>query len=318
VIHVHVWEQPGWAAEFSACLGRVAVCTFGQEIPIETQILVKGRPETEEMERLTALRAVVVPFAGIPPATQQLLLNYPDVAIYNLHHNAADTGEMAIALYFAVAKKIIPRDTALRQGKWSEDSYVRTGASVSESVRASGKRALVLGYGAIGQVIAKIATAMGMAVTGVRRSGPFDQTVRPMDELDALLPAADALFIALPQTPETKGLLDERRLLSLPSQSILVNIGRGPIIEEEALYKALKDGPLGGAGLDVWWKYPSGSEEPCFPSKFPIHELPNVVMTPHVGGSSDASEEHRWQYLAELVEGIANGSAKAASVKDGY
>jgi phosphoglycerate dehydrogenase-like enzyme len=107
------------------------------------------------------------------------------------------------------------------------------------------------------------------------------------------------------------------RLALLPKTAIVSNIARGAIFDEEALYLALKEERIGGAGIDVWWKYPS-DDGPCLPSSFPFHELPNVVMTPHVGGSSDVSEEHRWQALADLVRGIADGSAKAASVEHGY
>lgn len=316
MIQVHIWEEPDWFDEFAASVGEVATCSKGQEIPAGTQVLVKGSPTKEEVASLPSLMAVVVPFAGIPGGTRELLLDHPGVGLYNLHHNSADTAEMAIALYMAAAKRIVPRDQGLREGKWSEDSFLRNGSS--DSVRADGKQALVLGYGAIGQRIGRVCEAMGMTVTGVRRSGPFNNQVRGIDEIDQLLSKAEALFIALPLTPETKGLLNAERIAKLPVICIVSNIGRGAIIEEEPFYKALKDNRILAAGLDVWWKYPDGSDAPCYPSNFPFHELPNVVMTPHCGGSSDASEAHRWRALSDLVVGIGNGSAKAASVQEGY
>jgi phosphoglycerate dehydrogenase-like enzyme len=316
VIHVHIWDKSDWNAYLTGLLAGDAICTFGEDVPAKTEVLVKGRPFREDLERLPNLRAVVIPWAGVPVPTRELLMEFPKVSLYNLHHNSADTAEMALALYFAVAKRIVNRDNNLRKGMWSEDTFGRGGSS--DSIRADGKRALVLGYGSIGRIIGRVCAAMGMQVTGVRRTGPFDNDVRPISELDDLLPNADALFIALPLTPETEGLLDEKRLKLLPSRAILVNIGRAAITHEEGLYNLLKEGRIGGAGLDVWWKYPGGSDEPCFPSNFPYHELPNVAITPHVGGSSDASEEHRWRALADLVKGIAAGTAKAASVQDGY
>lgn len=315
MIHVHVWDEPDWATSFADSLVGSATCTFGKSIPDHAQVLVKGRPEEAELDQFTSLSAVVVPWAGIPEATRELLIKHPKVSLYNLHHNAADTAEMALALYFAVAKGIVPRDRGLREGRWSEDTWMRSGTS--SSVRAAGKRALILGYGSIGQWIGKVCEAMGMEVTGVKRHGPFNERVRPLEDLEELLPKAEALFVALPLTPETKGLISAERLALLPSNAIVSNIARGAIFDEEALYLALKEGKIGGAGIDVWWKYPSG-DEPCFPSQFPFQDLPNVVMTPHVGGSSDASEEGRWRALSELVKGIADGSAKAASVELGY
>lgn len=316
MIQVHIWEEPDWFDEFAVSVAGVAVCSKGQEIPAATQVLVKGSPTREEVDTFSNLMAVVVPFAGIPFGTRELLLDQTKIKLYNLHHNSADTAEMAIALYMAAAKRIVPRGQGLREGKWSSDSFLRNGSS--DSVRADGKQALVLGYGAIGQRIGRVCEAMGMTVTGVRRSGPFGDQVRPIGELDLLLPKADALFIALPLTPETKGLLNLERIAKLPANCIVSNIGRGAIIEEEPFYEALKNNQILAAGLDVWWKYPDGSDAPCYPSNFPFHELPNVVMTPHCGGSSDASEAHRWRALSDLVKSIADGSAKAASVQEGY
>lgn len=316
VIQVHIWEEPDWFDEFAASVAGVAASSKGQEIPRDTQVLVKGSPTKDELASLSELRAVVVPFAGIPAGTRELLLDQTKIKLYNLHHNSADTAEMAIALYMAAAKRIVRRDQGLRAGKWSSDSFLRNGSS--DSVRADGKRALVLGYGAIGQRIGRVCEAMGITVTGVRRSGPFNDQVRPIAELDHLLPKAEALFIALPLTPETKGLLNRDRIGRLPSNCIVSNIGRGAIIEEEPFYEALQNNRILAAGLDVWWKYPDGSDAPCYPSNFPFHELSNVVMTPHCAGSSDASEAHRWRALSELVKSIADGSAKAASVQEGY
>jgi phosphoglycerate dehydrogenase-like enzyme len=316
VIQVHVWDEPSWAQDFADLLRGTAECTFGNSIAAGTEILIKGRPDDSEIERISSLRALIVPWAGIPEGTRELLLKHPKVGLYNLHHHAADTAEMALALYFAVAKRIIPRDSGLREGLWSEDSWVRGGSSIT-STRAAGKRALVLGYGSIGRWIGKVCEAMGMEVRGVRRSGPFDDRVRPLADLDQLLPETDALFVALPLTPETTGLMTAERLRLLPKTAIISNIARGAIFNEEALYQALREERIGGAGIDVWWNYPS-DDGPCFPSAFPFHELANVVMTPHVGGSSDASEEHRCRALADLVRGIADGSAKAASVEHGY
>lgn len=316
MIHVHLWEESSWFEGFCATLGGTAACTRGKEIPPTTQVLIKGIPTREEIAALPGLEAVVVPYAGIPGATRELLLDHPKVSLYNLHHNAADTAEMAIALYMAAAKLIIPRDKGLREGQWSDDSFLRKGSSAS--VRADGKRALILGYGAIGQRIGRICEAMGMSVTGVRRSGPFDDRVRPITELDSLLPKAEALFVALPLTPETKGLLNAERIALLPKNCIVSNIGRGAVIEEEPFYLALKENRILRAGLDVWWQYPDESDTPTNPSDFPFQELSNVVMTPHIGGASDASEEHRCRALVELIQNIANKKAKAASVEGGY
>ncbi len=315
MIRVHVWDDVNWLPSFGEAIKDVATCTGGDQIPENTEVLIKGSPTQEDLDTLPNLQAIVVPFAGIPTGTRDLLLNREGIQLYNLHHNSADTAEMAISLYLSVAKQIVVRDRGLRIGDWSPSSSF--GEAEYSSIRASGKRALILGFGAIGQRIGQVCEALRMEVRGVRRSGQFDKTIRPLSELDDLLPDAEALFVALPLTPETRGLLDERRLSLLPSNCIISNIGRGAIFSEEALYQVLASQKILGAGLDVWWNYPKNSEA-CFPSRFPFHELSNVVMTPHVGGASDASEEHRSKDLAELIVSIVNGKARPASIADGY
>ena len=315
MIRVHFWDRPDEAEAPELEDSAIFRCSFGTEIAADSEILVKGRPTAEDIATAPGLRAVIVPFAGIPAETRELLLPLTNIELYNLHHNAADTAEMAIALYLAAAKRIVPRDQALRRGQWSEDSFLRGGSP--ESVRAAGKRAVVLGYGSIGQRIGRICEAMEMDVVGIRRSGIFSEGVRPLEEIDQLLENTDALFVALPLTPETKGLLDARRLALLPSNAIISNIARGAIFDEEALFTALRDGNIGAAGIDVWWNYPN-SDGPCFPSRFPFQDLPNVVMTPHVGGGSDVSERERMHALSTLIEAIAKGTPKTASKELGY
>jgi phosphoglycerate dehydrogenase-like enzyme len=313
-LRVHYSGDPIWSESFSDALSGIAICSFGEEVPDDLQVLVKGRPNEEELAA-TNLKAVVVPFAGIPIQTRELLKKRPRIELFNLHHNAADTAEMAIALYMAVAKRLIVRDAALREGQWSEDTFVRGGPG--ESVRAVGKRALILGYGEIGKRISNVCRALEMDVRAIKRSGPFDDRTLPIEQLDELLKTADALFVALPLTPQTENLMDARRIQLLPPTAIISNIARAAIFDERALFEALKSKQIVGAGLDVWWNYPT-ADEPCLPSNYPFQNLPNVVMTPHVGGSSDASEEHRRQALIELIKGIANGTAKAASAELGY
>lgn len=314
-MQVHICQQPDWQEAFQKDLEGVASVTFGEQVSESAQILVKGTPTPEDLNRLSSLEAVVVPFAGIPVATREALRTRPNIDLYNLHHNAADTAEMAIALYMAVAKKLVVRDKNLREGRWSEGSFTRGGSA--DSVRAAGKHALILGYGAIGKRIANVCRAMEMRVTAVKKHGPFDEEVRPISELDDLLGDTQALFVALPLTPETEGLLDADRLSLLPATCIISNIARGKIFDEGALFEWLKSHPEAGAGIDVWWNYPK-AEEPCLPSDYPFHELPNVVLTPHVGGSSDDSEADRFQALAHLIRQIIAGEARPASVEAGY
>ena len=179
----------------------------------------------------------------------------------------------------------------------------------------SGKTALLLGYGAIGRHVARMCRGMAMEVLAVRRdddpaSDDLAQ-VFPAGALDDLLPRADALIISLPLTDETRGMIGARELALLPAGAVLVNVGRGPVVDEGALYQALKDGSLGAAGIDVWYTYPDDDDAASAtpPSAYPFGELDNVVMSPHRGGLAYEAEQRRERMsaIAEIVNALARG-----------
>ncbi len=276
--------------------------------PADCHILVHGSVKPEWLEASPTLRAVIVPYAGISPEMQKLLQQHPQITLHNLHYNDVATAEFALALLFSAAKFVPPLDKLLRQGDWRQ-RY--TGAP---SILLSGKRVLILGYGAIGRQIAPVCQAMRMQVTGVRRHEPAQPmekgvAVYSVAHLHELLPAADVLICVLPETPETVGLIGAEELAALPRGAIVVNVGRGPVIDEAAFYEALHSGHLAAAGIDVWYVYPHNEEERShtLPSRFPFHELDNVVLSPHRGGWLEAAEERRLHELASLLTAAARG-----------
>ncbi len=291
--------------------------TYGSELPIppEYEVLVAGRPSRAALEASPRLRTLVIPWAGLPEETRALLADFPHLTVYNLHHNAAFVAEMTLALLLAAAKYLLPPDRALRRHDWTP-RY-----APNPAVHLAGKRALVLGYGAIGRRVACLCRCLGMEVHALRRRvRPDDDPdfVHPPEALDALLPQSDVLVVALPHTEETTGLIGARELSRLPSRAILVNVARGPIVDEEALFVALRDGVLHAAAIDVWYNYPSGKDAGYGveearahtpPSNCPFHELDNVVMSPHRAGGlgTDAIEEARMQHLAQLLNALARG-----------
>jgi len=129
------------------------------------------------------------------------------------------------------------------------------------------------------------------------------------DALHALLPEVDVLLICLPLTKETRGMIGKKELDLLPERAIVVNVARGEIVDEEALFLALQEGKLHGAGLDVWYRYPSSleSREKTYPSSFPFHELDNVVMSPHRADSCFENEAIRMRFLADMLNFVAYG-----------
>jgi phosphoglycerate dehydrogenase-like enzyme len=123
------------------------------------------------------------------------------------------------------------------------------------------------------------------------------------------LPQANILVVALPLTPETRGLIGAAELALLRSPALLVNVGRGPIVDEAALYEALRSGRLHAAGLDVWYNYPTdtASRARTPPSQFPFHELKNVVMTPHYIANNSENDQRFVAELATMLNTAARG-----------
>jgi phosphoglycerate dehydrogenase-like enzyme len=279
-------------------------------VPANYHVLVAGRPQCEHLNASPDLRVLIIPWAGLPDTTRALLMGeFAHVAVHNLHHNAAPVAEMVLALLLAAAKHIVPADRALRAHDWTP-RYRQP----NPSLLLQGKTALILGYGAIGQRVARMCRGLGMRVLGVRRNvtAPLldvPDEIHSPEALRHLLPQANALLICLPLTPATTGLIGAHELALLPPGAVLVNVGRGPIVDQTALYQALHDGTLYAAGLDVWYNYPpdEASRAHTPPSAYPFHELDNVVLSPHRAGGSTETNMQRMTHLARLLNAAARG-----------
>lgn len=285
--------------------------TAGVEIPPQSdhQILINGTPEREHLQISPHLNTLIIPYSGMPVNTRTLLLEYPQLKVYNLHHNAAPTAEMAIALLMAAAKFLVPFDRAFRIHDWTPRYQP------NPSLLLEGKTALILGFGNIGQRVGRFCQALGMEVIGIRRqpTAPLIPgvlaDVHPPEDLEKILPRVHALIITLPFTPQTEGLIGARQLSLMVPGGLVVNVGRGLIIDQEALYHALEDGSLSSAGLDVWYNYPQTTDEriSTAPADYPFHELDNIVMSPHRGGGSSETASLRMHHLAQLLNDLYNG-----------
>ncbi len=286
--------------------------TLGPDLPspADYHLLVAGHPQPEHLTASPNLRALIVPWAGLPEETRELMLGFPHIAVHNLHYNAVLVAEMTVALMLAAAKFIVPIDRTFRTHDWTP-RYQPNPAVILE-----GKTALILGYGAIGQRVARLCRGLGMKVMATRRrvaAPPLDPAdeIHPPEALHRLLPGADVLIICLPHTPETTALIGQDELALLPPGAVLVNVGRGPIVDEAALYHALRQGKVYAAGLDVWYNYPAdeAARPHTPPSAHPFHELDNVVMSPHRAGSPDETDRQRMMHLAALLNAAARGEA---------
>lgn len=296
--------------EFLSLVEDDVKITFGEEIPVPAayNILVHPTPTQKWLETSQNLRAIIIPWAGIPEKTRKLLKDYPHISVHNLHHNRFNTAELGFGLLLAAAKRIIPMDQALRQNDWSP-RYEKT-----KAILLRHRTALILGYGEIGQALGAYCHGLGMCVLGIKNHPEQledDKLIKiygPSD-LHDLLPKADVLIIALPLTDKTDDLIGKQEIALMPKGSILVNVGRGPIVNQYALYEALKTGHLRAAGSDVWYNYPDSKEARSNtpPADVPFGELDNFVLSPHRGGIVEEVESQRMRALATLLNNASRG-----------
>lgn len=187
--------------------------------------------------------------------------------------NTFSVAELAIGLMLAAARKINFYDSELRAGRWT-----RTG----DGMQLHGRTLGLVGYGQIGRHVATIAHALGMRVhvfdPALGKAG-VEAHVTPERSLQDLYARADLLSLHCPVNAHTRGMIDANAIAALPDGAIVINTARGELIDEAALVAALRSGKLAAAGLDTFAHEPLGADNPLL-------TLPNVVLTPHVGGST--------------------------------
>lgn len=233
--------------------------------------------------KVVARAGVGLDNVDVPAATERgvMVVNAPT-------SNIVSAAEHAIALLLAVARRVPAANASLRAGEWKRSSF--------NGVELNGKTAGIVGLGKIGQLLGQRLAAFGMKLIA------YDPYVAParaaqlgieLVSLDELLTRADTISIHLPKTAETKGLIGKDQLAKVKPGVIIVNDARGGLIDEDALADALREGRVGGAGIDVFVK------EPCTDS--PLFELPNAVVTPHLGASTAEAQDRAGTDVARSV-----------------
>jgi phosphoglycerate dehydrogenase-like enzyme len=172
-----------------------------------------------------------------------------------------------------------------------------------------GRTMVLVGYGRIGRAIASRASAFGVDVVAVDDHAVGDESARvvPTDRLADLQRRADYLVLACPLTPATTGLIDAAALARMPSGAVLVNVSRAPIVDQRALYEALRDNVISGAVLDVWYRYPDSETDRVEPAQVPLWELPNAWCTPHSSAWTTQLPRRRYAVIADNVNRLAAG-----------
>lgn len=217
--------------------------------------------------------------------------------------NTRSVAELVIGEIVMLLRRIFPRSAAAHEGGWDK--------SATDSHEVRGRTLGIVGYGNIGSQLSMLAEAMGMKVIF------FDHTdklrhgnTEPVESLAELLAQSDIVSLHVPETPATAGMIGEAELRLMKPGSYLINNSRGTVVDLEALAKALGDGHLAGAALDVFPLEPSSNSE-RFQS--PLQGLRNVILTPHIGGSTEEAQDRIGREVArKVIDYYSNGSTMGA------
>jgi lactate dehydrogenase-like 2-hydroxyacid dehydrogenase len=290
---VHVLETaPDAAALRQAVSGRAALVSMLTDT-IDTALLDAAGPS------LKVVANVAVGFDNVDLAAARdhhvVVTNTPDVLTNSV-------AEFTWALILAVARRLVEGDRLIRRKGWTGWSFdFMTGTELA------GKQLGILGPGRIGRAVAARAAAFGMTVVFGKHGDATTIDGHPVVSFDELLVSSDVLSVNVPLRPDTKHLIDRRALARMKRTAFLVNTARGPVIDEEALAWALKDGLIAGAALDVFEREPNVHPD--------LLGLDNVVLTPHIGSATSDTRRAMAELAAKNVVAVLAGQPALTEIK---
>lgn len=274
----------------------------------EVEVVIGGSFSKEDLDQAKKLKLFQIPFAGVDQLDLSLYKDRKDIFICNVHTNRTAVAEHAFALMLALAKNIVTNDRDLRLGRWHGFS------SKEPTIQLQGKSLGIIGLGSIGWEIAKIGYALGMKIFALKREikekdlekKKILEFLGANKDLEKVIKESDFIIITVPLTQKTKGLIGKKEL-KLMQGKYLVNISRGAVIDEEALFKSLEEHYLSGAAIDTWYQYPTNEQKEILPSQYNFHKLKNVVMSPHTAGYSDRALEENIKSVFDNIVRIYYG-----------
>jgi D-3-phosphoglycerate dehydrogenase / 2-oxoglutarate reductase len=217
--------------------------------------------------------------------------------------NTRSVAELVIGEIVMLLRRIFPRSVAAHDGAWDK--------SATDSHEVRGRTLGIVGYGNIGSQLSMLAEAMGMKVMFFDQSDKLRHgNTEPVETLQELLAGSDIVSLHVPETPATAGMIGETELRLMRPGSYLINNSRGTVVDLDALAKALRDGHLAGAALDVFPVEPSSNADRF---KTPLQGLRNVILTPHIGGSTEQAQDRIGREVArKMLDYFSSGSTMGA------
>ena len=283
--HHEVDERIGLSrAEYAALLPDYDALVVRSQVKVDAELIAAGR------------RLVVIGRAGVGVDNVDLdAATRAGIVVVNAPTgNTIAAAEHTLALLYAVARRVAAADASVRRGEWTRSRFT--------GVELRGRTLGIVGLGKIGQAIAARARAMEMTVLGADPFVSEEQAARhgvELVEFDALLERSDAITLHVPLSRATRGLIGTKELARMKPDAILLNVARGGVIDEAAVAEALREGHLGGAGIDVF------EHEP--PNGSPLLDAPNTVLTPHLGASTAEAQVLVSEEVAAQILDVLDG-----------
>jgi phosphoglycerate dehydrogenase-like enzyme len=248
----------------------------------DADVYVGSRFTADMADAAEKLRLIHVAGAGTDKVEFEAL--GPDILVANTFHHERSIAEYVVTAAVMLRREFLAQDRQLRRGVWATSVY---DVAIPQLTILGGAHIGFVGFGHIGRCAWNLFRAFGCSGSAVTGSGRVAECglswAGSTTELDRLLRECDVAVVSAPLNEHTEGMIGAEQLRALGPNGVLINVGRGPLVQEQALYEALADGVIRAAAIDVWYRYPAGDGVSA-PSDLPFAELSNLLMTPHSSG----------------------------------
>jgi len=280
-------------------------------IAAQSDVIVGGSIPMEQWPPIPKLKLIQIPWTGYNFTSPERMPEGIPVANCYQHESAIAEYVMLGMLDWQIGLREI--DARFRREGWG--GRYPAGGIFHNEIRD--KTLGIYGYGHIGEAVAKRARAFDMRVMGIRRSKQecpveLDWLGTP-EQLPDMFAESDFVLLACDLNDQTRDLINTKSLSHMPAHAVLINISRGGVVNEQALFDALQSQTIGGAIIDVWYNYNAPEKDEVWPSNLPFQDLDNVILSAHESGWTEAQLQRRWDFVASNIKRIEQGK-KAENV----
>ena len=281
----------------------------------EADVIIGGSIPLNHWPKTPNLKMFQIPWTGYDFCSPETMP--AGVPVCNCFEHESTIAEYVMAAMLEWTIGLRKMDQRFRSKGWS-------GRLPGEFVyhdEVRGRTVGIVGFGHIGAELAKRAAAFGMQVIGTRRriqeKPEHLEWLGGPEKLHELLAESDFVVIACDLNTETNGLIGAKELDAMKSDSVIINVSRGLVVQEAALYNALKGKTIGGAVIDVWYNHVSPEKPDIWPSNLPFEDLENVIVTAHESAAAKGQVQRRWQFVASNIKRVIDGEAPMNFVFEG-